>query len=331
MIDNKDLSQRFDYLEERLDALAMNNAHSNSNAPSAQFDEIDLRELFMILWRDKWWIIGITFLFAMAGVYYALSLPNIYKAEGVYTPAQREGVSGGMTGQLGGLASLAGVSLGGGAGNDIDQSMTLITSWPFLEGVINKYDLKPIIMAVNGWNDQTGELTWDKEVYDPTDGKWLRKPSRGRGAEPSGFEAFKVLRKNLFASVDVKTGLVRISYDSYSPESSAKILDLIVFELNKHFQVRDVREARSRIEYLEKKISETRIAEMQAVFYSMVETQLKNLMLAEVSEAYVLKPVIERKVPEEKSGPKRALIVVFIAILGGVMSLIIVFARYFFR
>ena len=44
-------------------------------------DEIDLRELFTALWQGKWLIIVTTFLFSVASVFYALSLPDIYKSE----------------------------------------------------------------------------------------------------------------------------------------------------------------------------------------------------------------------------------------------------------
>ena len=74
-------------------------------------DEIDLRELFATLWRGKWIIIGVTFIFAVAGVSYALYKPNIYQASALLAPTEGDGASG-LGGQLGGLASLAGVNIG---------------------------------------------------------------------------------------------------------------------------------------------------------------------------------------------------------------------------
>ncbi|MEE9142494.1 MAG: Wzz/FepE/Etk N-terminal domain-containing protein, partial [Gammaproteobacteria bacterium] len=43
-------------------------------------DEIDLLRAGQILWQGKWLIIGITALFAVASVAYALSLDRWYKA-----------------------------------------------------------------------------------------------------------------------------------------------------------------------------------------------------------------------------------------------------------
>src|SRR5690606_42124050 len=107
--------------------------------------------------------------------------------------------------------------------------------------------------------------------------------------------------------------------------------EILVREVNRHFQERDVAEATRNIEYLRAKIAETSIAEMQLVFYRMVESQMKTLMLAEVSDEYLLKTVIKPVVPEIKSTPKRALICVLGIIFGGVFSVGFVFMRHIFR
>ena len=80
-------------------------------------DEIDLKELFMVLWSGKWLISAITGAAAVISVLVALSLPNIYTASAVLAPADgAESGPGGLLEQYGGPASLAGVSLPGGGG-----------------------------------------------------------------------------------------------------------------------------------------------------------------------------------------------------------------------
>jgi LPS O-antigen subunit length determinant protein (WzzB/FepE family) len=70
-------------------------------------DEIDLKELIMVLWSGKWLISAVTGLAAVISVVVALSLPNIYTASALLAPAESGG--GGLSGlmkQYGGLASL---------------------------------------------------------------------------------------------------------------------------------------------------------------------------------------------------------------------------------
>ena len=43
-------------------------------------DEIDLKELFMVLWSGKWLITAVTGIAAVTSVVIALMLPNIYTA-----------------------------------------------------------------------------------------------------------------------------------------------------------------------------------------------------------------------------------------------------------
>ena len=76
-------------------------------------DEIDLRELFSVLWRAKNLYYHYYCSFCIVSVLFALILPNQYEASTVLAPAQQEtGGLAGALGQLGGLASLAGVSIG---------------------------------------------------------------------------------------------------------------------------------------------------------------------------------------------------------------------------
>lgn len=330
MTENKDLNQRFDQLEKRLNTLTLSSPFSTLHHPDSRSDEIDLRELFAILWQGRWWVVGITFLFAVAGVFYAKSLPNMYTSEGIYAPAQKEGV-GGMAGQLGGLASLAGVNIGGGESNDIEQAMVLMTSWPFLEQVINKNYLKPLLMGVKGWDHESERLIWDNKVYDPVNKKWLREPPEGMQVEPSSYEVYSKLSRMLMVSFDRKTAMFNVSVEHYSPKVAQKWVSILVGEINEAFRARDVAESKKNIAYLEQKVAETSIAEMQAVLYGMIEAQMKTLMLAEVDPQYLIRKVVEPKVSELKSSPNRKIILILAVLLGAFISSAFVLMNVFFR
>ena len=70
-------------------------------------DEIDLKELFTVLWDGKLIISAITGIAAVISVLIAVSLPNIYTATALLAPAESSG--GGLSGvmkQYGGLCLL---------------------------------------------------------------------------------------------------------------------------------------------------------------------------------------------------------------------------------
>ena len=142
--------------------------------------EIDLLELLKILWAGKIKIIVITILFAICSVYYALSIPNQYKATSLLTPTQSSGggVSSAMS-QFGGLASLAGVNIGTGESNEAKIAIEIMQSWSFIEDFIAENNLAVELSAVNGWNKSTNDLLIDDGVYDLENNKWIGTPPIG--------------------------------------------------------------------------------------------------------------------------------------------------------
>src|SRR5690606_34468190 len=180
---------------------------------------IDLRKVWNILWGGKWWIIGATFFFAGLAFIYAKSLPNLYKAELVLAPAQEQnGGVGGLAAQYGGLAAMAGISLGKVQGSDIDQALALVTSWPFLDRFVEKYDIKPFVMGVKGWDSVNDEIIFDEDIYDPKANLWLREPRPGYPSEPTSYEVYQVLSEMLTVEHDAKAGLIRLKVEHYVPK-----------------------------------------------------------------------------------------------------------------
>lgn len=319
-----ELNKRLDKIEQQINIIASHHSPVFGNPISSRSDEIDLRELFVILWQGKWWIFGITFLFAVAGIFYALSLPNMYKSEGIYAPAQKDNGAGGMAGQLGGLAAFAGISFGASETSDIDQALTLLRSWEFIVGVINRNNMKPVIMAAKDYDINSDAIIWDAEIYDPELNEWTRKPSPGKPKVPKDYEVYKQFMEFYSVSQDAKTGLVTINIEFFSPSLAQQWIAFFVDAINQHFQKRDILESKNSIAYLEEKISQTSLAEMQSVFYGMIEAQMKTLMLAEVGDEYLLKTVVSPTLPEQKSSPRRGLICMVFVCLGGFLALLIV-------
>ncbi len=304
----------------------------NNTQISDQYDdEIDLRELFAVLWAGKTKIIAITAVFAIASVIYALSLPNQYKATALLAPAQQDsgGISGAL-GQLGGLASLAGVSIGGGDSSEAQVAQEIMKSWSFIEGFIADNDLAVEVYAAEGWSRESNQLKLDNDVYDAETKAWLvENDNTGEVGPPTSWELFEEFSERLAVSEDKKSGLVSVSIEYYSPQIAKQWLDLYISAINKHMQARQVAKVSNNIEYLEAQIAKTSITEMQEVFYTIIEEQIKSQMLAEASPDYAFVAVSPSMVPEEKSQPKRALICILGTLLGGMLSVLLVLVMHY--
>jgi LPS O-antigen subunit length determinant protein (WzzB/FepE family) len=305
---------------------------NNTQNDTQYDDEIDLRELFGVLWAGKIKIIAITAVFAIASIIYALSVPNQYKATALLAPAQSSGGGlSGALGQLGGLASLAGVSLGGGESSEGQIAQEIMKSWSYIEGFIADNDLAVELAAVQGWSKGSSELQINDSVYDTENKQWLVENEAGVTGPPSSWSLFKAFSERLAVSEDKKSGLVSVSFEYYSPLIAKQWVDMYVESINRFMQQRQVDKVTRNIAYLQEQIGKTSIAEMQDVFYSIIEEQTKNKMLAEASPDYAFVAVGPSMVPEQKSQPKRALICILGTLLGGMLSVLLVLVMHYAR
>ena len=297
----------------------------NSKILNSFEGEIDLRDLFAVLWAGKIKILAITTIFAIASVFYALSVPNQYKATALLAPAQYEsaGLSGSL-GQLGGLASLAGVNLNSGGSGETQMAKSIMVSWNFIEGFIKSNNLADELVAVEGWNQESNELQINKKVYDVKNQRWLVD-------KPTSWSLFKSFSSRLNVSEAGNSGFLSISIEHYSPYLAKQLLDLYISAINKHMQELQVIKVNNNINYMQEQIKRTSIAEMQEVFYTIIEEQIKNKMLAEASPDYAFVAVNASMLPEEKSQPKRAIICIAITLFGGILSVFLVLAMHYAR
>ena len=294
-------------------------------------DEIDLSELWRAIWSGKILIIVISFIFAMSSIVFALSKPDVYKASILLAPSSSDsaGGMGALAGQFGGLASLAGISLGGGGTDKTALALEIIKSRAFLETFIVKHKLLVPLIASEKWDRINDKLIFDDEVYDVNNNKWIREVSFPKTMVPSPWEAYQEFLQLISVSQDKTTSLVTIDVEFYSPTIAKKWLGWLVADVNDFMRQQDEKEAQSSIDYLTKQLEKTEVSAMETVFYQLIEEQTKNMMLTKVSAEYVLKTIDPAQVPEKKAGPKRALIVVLGTMLGGILSVLIVLIRHF--
>ncbi|WP_226684807.1 Wzz/FepE/Etk N-terminal domain-containing protein [Shewanella indica] len=310
--------------------------------PDAQFaanalrdDEIDLRELFSVIWQGKKLIAGITLVFAVASVVIALMLPNIYKSEALLAPASEEqgaGALAGLASQFGGLASMAGINLGGKGGTDKTQlAIEVLKSRQFIGNFIEKHQILPELMAVDKWHMADNSLSFDPDIYEQSSKTWVREVNPPFQPKPSLQEAHKAFSKILVVNKDKESGMVKISIEHQSPFIAKQWVDWLVADINLTMKERDVAEANRSTDFLNKQIELTNVADIRAILYKLVEEQAKTIMFAEVRDEYVFKTIDPAFVPEEKAKPKRALICVLGTMLGGMLAILIVIVRHFVK
>ena len=268
--------------------------------PVERGDELDLIGLWKVLVEYKLLIIVFTALTTLGAIYYASTLPTIYKAE-VLMLSSSSSSSSSSLGKLSGLADMAGLSMGGSsAGIEGEQALARLKTRNFLTKHIKERNLKPILFA-DRWSQQ-GKL-------------WI-------DGEPSNREVSELLLGMITTSMDPrdKADLVTLSLEWENPHNPNKIADIandLVSSMNHHAKRRAILEARDSISFLEKELEQTSILNSQTILYSLIEQQMQKIMLANIRDEFIFK-VIDSAIVPKHAETKPVLMIVFVGIMLGV-------------
>jgi uncharacterized protein involved in exopolysaccharide biosynthesis len=102
-------------------------------------DEIDIRELILPLWHNRFKILKVATLTALVGLIIGFMTPTTYTATSTFIPQTAEAGGGS---NLGGLAALAGINLNaGGIGADIPSTLypKVLSSAPFKAALLDTF------------------------------------------------------------------------------------------------------------------------------------------------------------------------------------------------
>jgi uncharacterized protein involved in exopolysaccharide biosynthesis len=185
-------------------------------------------------------------------------------------------------------------------------------------------------MAVKSWNSETNTLTFDDSIYDTNSNTWIRDFSYPQQQIPSAQESFEVFKtKHLSLSEDKKSGFITLSMKHQSPFIAKQWLELVVNEVNAFYRQKDKLESEKAVSYLNQQISMTGLSEIKQVLAQLLQEETKKLTLIEANQYYVFDYIDPPAVMEQKSEPKRALIFILSALLGGMLSILLVLIRHY--
>jgi LPS O-antigen subunit length determinant protein (WzzB/FepE family) len=293
--------------------------------------EIDLGDLFYVLWNKKLFIGASTFIFTIAFVAYSFMLPNIYKSEAIMMPVETNSGMSGMLGQYSSMASLAGISLPSESGSKSQEAIARVKSFDFFENYFLSNIKLENFMAIKKWNRQNNTLIYDENDFNTDLGKWVRKAKSPRSTIPSSQEAYEKYLEVMNIVEDKKTLFVSLSIKHESPILAKKWVDLIINQIDLVMRDEDKQEAIRSIEYLNSIAPTVNYEEIKKALTSLTQEQMKQLMVVEASENYVFKVLDSALVPEIKSEPGRVLISILGTLLGLVVGVILSLILYYKR
>ncbi len=264
--------------------------------------EVDLAGFFGLLWRHKWLVLAIVFLTTALATAAAVLMTPVYRVEVVLMPASK-GDSGDalsmLGGQFAGVASLAGINVGG-QGSDTEEAIGILKSRDFTRRFIQDQGLMDVLYA--------GRPGGDAEA-----------PTLNDGVRFFNKEVREVVR-------DKATGMVTLSVEWTDPALAADWANGLTSRVNAEMRQRAIDEARQSMEYLNAELRKTSIAEVQGAIYRLLENQIKTIMLANVREQYSFEVIDPAVAPDEDDfvRPNRPILVVLGFVLGLILAILLV-------
>lgn len=280
-------------------------------------DEIDLFALWQTLVEAKWLILIITLVCTALATTAAFVMTKKYKAEVVLTVADdAKGKSGlgGLASQFGGLADMAGVTVGGG--NTAELLVAVLKSKRLLSDFVTENNLMPILFAKK-WDAQAKK--WAVDDLEET---------------PTLNDAIKLIEKKIMVvNADKKTGLITLTMEWKNAQQATDWANDLVKRANKIERDRSIKEAETSTAYLTEELKKTSVVEVQQAIYRLIEAQVKSVMLANTREQFALKVLDPAIAVDEKDfvSPKRGLIIAIGAIAGLLFGSLIAFIRVALR
>jgi uncharacterized protein involved in exopolysaccharide biosynthesis len=276
--------------------------------------EINLKELIGVLWKGRWLVVAVSLAFAAVAAVVAFTVPKRYTATVVVAPvnstaggAALGGLSG-LASQFGGLASLAGITVG--AGSTKDEYIAVLQSEELTRKYIQDNNLLPVLFA---------------KAWDPVKKGWkITDPKK----MPTLWKA-NLYFKGKIRSVtdDKKTGMVLMTVTWTDPEVAARWANGLVKLTNDYVRDKKIREAENNIAYLKDEANKTDMVQVRSAIYNVLESEIKTVMMAKGSEEYALRTIDRAVVAEKPSSPKPGLWIAAGFVFGGVVAVAFLLLR----
>ncbi len=196
-----------------------------------QYDEISILDIFEVLWRKKFFIIFVTFLFGVVSLVYAFTRPFTYRAESRILPPQNRGAAS-VISQFGGLADLAGLPKTSTAGQVL---IGIMQGNSVVDSIIDKFDMMQ-------------RYSSDIRV----------------GVRSAVLDSLSALE-------DAKSGIISIAYIDGDPKFAADVANAFVAALQNKLQEISIEDAQQRRNFFETQLKqaqqELNIAETDMISY----------------------------------------------------------------
>jgi hypothetical protein len=231
---------------------------------------------------------------------------------------------------LGGLASLAGVSLPQSGSGDFATFRALLPSEEVAERVIAATELLPAIFK-NEWDAQDAQFRRAPRGLLGRSLSGLKSVLTGdekRDYTPPNPQRLSIFMDNAFAlSVDNETRFLTVSAESADPETLVALIVAATEATDELMKARYIINAEQTLQFYQSKILTSRSREHREALAKLISAEDQKLMLTSEGRHFVAEPLTRATTSMDPTSPKSVLVLALALVLGGFAGAALVLIR----
>ena len=293
-------------------------------------DEIDLRDLFFILWGGKFHIMLISIAFVFFASFYLQSAEREYSVEYKLKPVGETKNSPSFSG-LGGFASLAGIQLPTSSNNDFNIFKELIIA-PEVSEIIfkNKKIIRDIFRSE--WDETLNNYSRPPkskiQIFVSDIKKLLTGNIDVNYMPPNPRRLAIFINKYIQIAEDKDTGFLKLTSETSKPELMLSLMIEATKASDKIMRQRYVDFSTEPLAFYKDKLRTARSREHREALAELISKEEQKLMFASRGKHFIAEPYINPTISLHPTAPKPKLILALSLILGLFLGATFVLVRH---
>ena len=293
-------------------------------------DEIDLKDLFLTLWRGKIYIILISLLSVFIASYYLHFVERKYTVEYNLKPVGETKNSPVLSG-LSGFASIAGIQLPTSSSKDFNIFKELITSTEVSEIIFeNKSIIRDIFRSE--WDDSLNNFARPPKSKIQIHVSDFKKLLTGNIEEnympPNPRRLAIVINDSIQIGENKETGFLEFSSETSEPKLMLSLMIKAAEASDKIMRQRYIDFSTEPLAFYKEKISTARSREHREALAELISREEQKLMFASRGKYFIAEPYINPTISLHPTAPKPKLILAVSLVLGLFIGAALVLMRH---
>jgi uncharacterized protein involved in exopolysaccharide biosynthesis len=295
--------------------------HTRPMRDSAHHDEIDLLGPLGALWKRRYMLAVVSIICGVLACASSYLFKRKYQTAVEFVTVTDDAMGGragglaALASQLGGLASLGGLTLSGNERKA--EYLATLQSQSLIERFIAQNNLIPVLYA---------------DAWDETRKTWKDADTKNH---PTTWKAIQRFKSNVMRlSTANKTGISTLSITWSDARVGAIWANELVELADEYVRARTIAETERNIVYLNDQLTKTSVVAVQNSISTLLEDQIKRMMLAKGTDQYAFRVIDPALPPERASFPKRivwGILGSFIGLAGSIAFVCVGWARVYWK